>query len=196
MTFSFTERPLEAGCYEPEGIYLQMPFEKPALIVQQWGSSAIEYTDVRYNGVPLRGYPGLGFLLPHRTELYAVDSGRVTEISVEIDGFGRYIKIEHRWGESFYACLDSVQVDAGQKIERGAPIALSGWVALLNQARFHFGIRIIPYNRFDGWGGFSDPLPYLEPEFVMFADESNDSDRDYPYPPLPMAIELSNIRRP
>ena len=200
MAFTFADRPLEAGRYEPEGIYLHAPFEKPAVIVQQWGANPAEYADSRYNGVGLKGYIGLGFSLPHRTQLYSVDSGSISEISVERDGFGRYIKIEHRWGESFYAGLDSVQIDAGQKIERGTPIALSGSVAFLNQARFHFGIRIAPYNRFDGWGGFSDPLPYLDPELLLFVDETNalltESATALHYPPFPMVIEMSNMRRP
>lgn len=194
MTFKFTSQPLASGLYEPEGIYLHPPFEGRGLIVQFWGDHPEFHAQFTYNGVPLKGHIGLDFALQPGTIIFSVDKGRVMEMSNEPGGFGRYLKVEHSWGESLYAHLGDINIDAGQVIGRGALLGYSGEGNPPTIAHLHLGIRIRPYNRFDGWGGFTDPLPYLSPDNLLFPDEVSNSHATFV--PLTLALEKHGSRRP
>lgn len=187
-------QPLIAGLYEPEGIYLSTPFEGTARVSQYWAQHPDFYAQYRYNGVPLKGHIGIDFLLNVGSTLIAVDNGRVVEISFEPGGFERYIKIEHRWGESFYAHVGTVEVEAGQLVKRNDRIATSGENSHNVPPHLHFGIRITPYNRFDGWGGFTDPLPFLNPSNIVLGE--GEEGENSSFTPHPMAVEKPGMRRP
>lgn len=203
MTYKFLSRPFADGVYEPEGIYLSPLVEGDCVAVQLWGDNSEYYGQFTYNGVPLKGHNGIDFLVAPGAQVFAVDGGRITEIGEERDGLGRYVKLEHRWGESLYAHLDTILVDSGQVIERSASLALTGHFDLAGPPNrqktattyLHFAMRIKPYNRFDGWGGFVDPLPYLNPAKLQFA--TDDPLETAPaLAPHPMVRERGNMRRP
>jgi hypothetical protein len=203
MTYKFLSRPFEDGAYEPEGIYLSSPLAGNCLAVQLWGDNSGHYAQFTYNGIPMKGHNGIDFLVAPGTSVLAVDPGRVTEIGEERGGIGRYLKLEHRWGESLYAHVDAILLDAGQQVERGAAIAVVGDLDLMaaldrqkgGSTYFHFAIRIKPFNRFDGWGGFVDPLPYLNPAQLQFvADQLPEAVPTFT--PHAMVREQRNSRRP
>lgn len=194
MKYKFTTQPLASGLYEPEGIYLSTPFDGSHPIIQFWGQHPEAYAAYQYNGVPLKGHIGIDFALDPGSTLYAVDNGRVMEISHEANGFGRYLKIEHRWGESFFANIGSVSVEAGQKVKRNDAVAVSGGKGNSRRPHLHFAIRIAPFNRYDGWGGFTDPLPYMNPSNILLFEE--DFDAQEQFEPHPMAVEKPGMRRP
>lgn len=198
MTYKFVNQPLESGLYEPEGIYLSAPFDGQGRVLQPWGANPAYYAQFKYNGAPLHGHIGVDFGLPAEIALLAVDQGRVMEISYEPHGFDRYIKIEHRWGESFYAHVGEVTAESGQMIARGEQIGFSndaylGGMTTTPHFHLHFAIRVHPYNRFDGWGGFSDPLPFMDPSFLLFPTAV---DGDAQFEPPAMAVEVQGMRRP
>ncbi|MEZ4862326.1 MAG: M23 family metallopeptidase [Caldilineaceae bacterium] len=197
MSYKFLTQPLTQGVYEPEGIYLSLPLEGEAFIIQFWGEHAGEYSGFRYHGVALKGHPGLDFATKPGQTIVAVDQGRVMELGEERNGIGRYLKVEHTWGESLYGHIGDCVVDAGQQLRRGALIAYAAaeWkksAMTPTPSYLHFGIRIKPYNRFDGWGGFVDPLPYLNPTGLRLPAEG---DPPGP-PPHPMVDERPGMRRP
>ena len=188
-----------ANQYEPEGIHLTLPFEGEAVLLQGWGDNPAFHARFTYNGVPLKGHPGLDFMLPAGSGVQAVDAGRVVEISHEPGGFGRYIKLEHRWGESLYAHLGDVLVESGQRVERGRKLALTELLPRPSPPHLHLGMRVTPYNRLDGWGGFSDPLPFLYMTQTFGSAEASEEDTsdehdDSKLPP--MLQERPGIRRP
>lgn len=189
--------------FEPEGIYLALPLEGSPRLLQAFGEHPEFHARYTYNGVRLKGHIGIDLQAPAGAWVLAVDAGRVIEISVEPRGFGRYIKLEHSWGESFYAGITSPAVDAGQSVPRGHRLARIESTRSLYPTHLHFAIRITPYNRFDGWGGFCDPLPYLyAPQLETTQLESSviesNADRlksvEETLPP--MLEELPNSRRP
>lgn len=191
MSFRFATQKLNSGLYEPEGIYLQTPFEGEAIVGAGWGDQPEHYAQYVYHGIPLKGHNGIDFVISNQTKIVAADSGRVIEIGFERGGFERYLKLEHRWGESFYAFLNEIMVESGQMVTRGAPLALAG----RDSTFFHFSIRVEPFNRLDGFGGFSDPLPFLSPTDIQFAETLSDSAEQEGITHK-MIIEKPNARRP
>jgi hypothetical protein len=212
MGFKFASQKLLNGLFEPEGIYLTPPFEGDVTVLQGWGDNPQAHSAWRYNGVPLKGHPGIDVALPVGARILAMDAGKVVEISIERGGFERYIKIEHRWGESLYANLGDVLVETGQSVARGDALAHAGPLlptvppVLASAAApgrppvfLHFAVRIQPFNRYDGWGGFSDPLPYMPPGAVLLSDDGSlaASARATNGTPLhPMADDRPGLRRP
>lgn len=198
MKYKFMTQPLLAGLYEPEGIYLSTPFDGACPILQFFGQHPDHYAQYQYNSIPLKGHVGVDFGMAPGTHLYAVDNGRVMEISFEQGGFERYIKLEHRWGESFYAHIGEIAVEAGQLVKRNEHIARSGRPGGGLPPHLHFGVRVLPYNRFDGWGGFSDPLPFLNPSNILLPNPDNQEGEDgsSTFAPHPMAVERIGLRRP
>ena len=199
MSFRFATQKLTTGLYEPEGIYLQTPFAGNAMIGQAWGEHAESYGEFHYNGIPLKGHNGIDFVIPAQDRILATDRGRVVEIGIERGGYERYLKLEHRWGESFYAFLGEILVESGQHVDRGAVLATAGGIHD-EMHFFHFAIRIEPFNRLDGFGGFSDPLPYMNPADILFAEDSPESSQSatsQSVTPLhKMLIEKVQARRP
>jgi murein DD-endopeptidase MepM/ murein hydrolase activator NlpD len=150
------------------GQYLRAPFDGSYGISQLWGQNPAFYSRYNYDGVALRGHNGIDFLTPTSTLLYAVDGGEVARAEFEADGFGYFVLLRHPWGESIYAHLDGLAVTPGQVVARGQFLGMSGNSGGSTGPHLHFAIRINPYQRTDGWGGFSDPLPYLPPSsFVL-----------------------------
>lgn len=198
MSFRFATQKLNTGLYEPEGIYLQSPFEGTAEIGVGWGEFADEYNEFHYNGIPLKGHNGIDFIILPNTKIFATDRGRVIEVGMERGGYERYLKIEHRWGESFYAFLDEIVVESGQLLERGATIATAGGV-FQNERFFHFAVRISPFNRLDGFGGFVDPLPFMNPSDIILPEavlENGEAFSAKSKPLHQMLIEKIHSRRP
>lgn len=152
-----------------ENRWLGAPYAGSFGISQLWGERPWVYSRFTYDGVPLKGHNGIDFLTPTGTQLTAIDGGVVADaILGDPGGFGNYVKLTHSWGESLYAHMDSVAVTKGQTLTRGEVIGTSGNTGFSGGPHLHFAIRINPYVRGDGWGGFSDPLPYMNPtDFVL-----------------------------
>ena len=146
------------------GVYLSAPFPGTFDISQLWGENAAYYARYSYDGVPLLGHNGIDFLTPEGTPVLATDGAVVQQVGFEQGGFGNYVLLRHPWGESIYAHLSSVDVSQGQQLAAGQVIGRSGNTGGSTGPHLHFAIRIDPYSRTDGWGGYSDPLPYLAPE--------------------------------
>lgn len=184
--------------YEPEGMFLTLPVEGSARILQGWGDNPDYHNRFTYNGIQLKGHPGIDFEAAGGAWVLATDAGRVTEISIEPGGFGQYVKLEHAWGESLYAHVTTAAVDSGQAVARGQRLARVELSRRPYSSHLHFAIRIVPYNRFDGWGGFSDPLAYLYlPEQIASADMAEAGDWRVRHDELPpMLVERPGIRRP
>ena len=194
MKYRFATRPIETGLFEPEGIYLSTPFDGSHQVIQFFGQHPNYYAQFRYNSTALKGHPGIDFAMPPDTDIFAVDDGRVMEISNEIGGIERYIKIEHRWGESLYAHVSAIHVESGQRIRRNQRIASSGLNRHNVTPHLHFAIRTTPYNRLDGWGGFSDPLPFLNPANIILPEAEDEAEQSVIL--HPMADEKPAMRRP
>lgn len=140
------------------------PIARPDLrrVTQAFGARPEYYSQFKIDGVPLRGHEGTDFGTPVGSSVVAVAGGRVAEVADQGDkGYGKYIKIVHVWGETVYAHLSDQMVAVGEIVSRGRVIGLSGNTGNSSGPHLHFGLRINPFNRKDGWGGYTNPAPYL-----------------------------------
>lgn len=188
-----------ANQYEPEGIFLAYPVEgEETAVLQGWAENPVYHSQFTYNGTRLKGHPGVDLMAAPGASILAADQGRVVEISLDSAGLGRYVKVEHRWGESLYAQLGAIVVESGQGIKSGQVIAQAETFSRSHPIHLHFAIRIHPFNRFDGWGGFSDPTPYLYvAELKRFSETDMDDDVLNEQTNVPsMRIEKPGMRRP
>ena len=180
MKYRFATRPLETGLYEPEGIYLSTPFDNSYQVIQFFGQHPDHYAqytlqqheaarDIRASISPCRRARTSSRWTTAASRRSATSRG----------GFERYIKVEHRWGESFYAHLGEIRVEAGQRIKRNEHIAQSGPNRYGVVPHLHFAIRTNPYNRLDGYGGFTDPLPFLNPANIILPEDLDEAERGH-----------------
>lgn len=167
MPLEFDEPSLSHNTYESEGIYLSAPFEARRPVIQGWGENPQIYAQYRIGGLPLRGHNGVDFDLPRGTRILAVDSGQVVEVGNDRSGYGRFLVLQHWWGESLYAHLQGFNVESGERCLRGQLLGFAGNSGVSAQPHLHLGIRILPYDRFDGWGGYTNPLPFMDPNAIL-----------------------------
>lgn len=130
-------------------------------ITQKFGENPADYSRFKVDGVALKGHNGLDFGTPEGVRVVAVAAGRVVEAAFDGLGYGWYVKLSHYWGESLYAHLNGTMVLVGDQVVAGAVIGASGNTGNSTGPHLHFALRVTPFSRADGWGGFIDPLPYL-----------------------------------
>lgn len=147
--------------------YLGQPYQGTFGIAQLWGENPQIYRTITYDGIPLIGHNGIDFLTPVGTPILAVDNGVIEQVLYnDPTGFGHFVKVRHGWGEALYAHLSRIDVQVGQQVVRGNVLGATGNTGFVFGSHLHFAIRINPYSRTDGWGGFSDPLPYMNPASI------------------------------
>ena len=169
-------------------IVVGKPFDGVGAVTQWWGSNPDFYSQFNYDGVPLRGHNGIDFGVTAGTPLRAVDAGRVKRSDFEEGGFGNFVLLEHTWGESLYAHMTERTVAEGDTVQAGQFIGPSGNSGAGTGPHLHFGIRIQPYRRTDGWGGFCDPKPFMDPAYLVQSRART--------APTPMAPETPDMQRP
>jgi len=143
-------------------INLGVPYTGNHPISQLWGENQRLYSGFKYDGVPLRGHNGIDIATPIGTPIVAADAGTVSNVEFQIGGYGNWVRVSHRWGHSDYAHLNRATVRVGQAVGKGDVLGESGNTGNSTGPHLHFSIRIDPYYRGDGWGGFCDPLPFMD----------------------------------
>lgn len=169
------QKPQEKPAKKPQKyIGLVHPVETPdyRIVTQPFGVNREYYSQFSYDGVPLLGHHGVDFATPVGSNIVAADTGKVVEAQDDPQGWGLYVKLKHSWGETLYAHLSRVWVNVGQEVIYGESIGLSGNSGNSTGPHLHFGIRVNPYRRDDGWGGFSDPMYYLQESGVVPSPDS------------------------
>ena len=142
-----------------------LPFRGAFPLTQAFGENPHLYR--RFH---LPGHNGLDWGMPEGQEILAVDEGVVIRVVESPDGFGKYVKIQHAWGQSLYAHLSEFKVVFNQPVKQGDVIGLSGNTGFSTGPHLHFGMRIKPYDKNDGWYGYTNPQRYLQwPEAGVIA---------------------------
>lgn len=110
----------------------------------------------------LLGHNGVDYAVPVGTPVFSLDNGIAVEIGNDTGGYGLYVKVAHSWGESLYAHLSQQVVVRNQQVASGQQIGVSGNTGNSTGPHLHFGVRINPNLRDDGWNGHSDPQPFID----------------------------------
>lgn len=177
-------------------IRLSKPFAGSYRVTQLFGDRPEFYKQFSYDGVPLRGHNGVDFGAPVGTDVLATDDGEVVQVGYEARGFGYFVKLKHPWGESLYAHMKSVSVKEEAKVRRGDVLGPSGNTGNSSGPHLHFGIRILPFTRGDGWGGCCDPIPFMDPKDVIIPDHIRSPHAAVGQPPPGMAPDDPGRERP
>lgn len=153
-------------------ITIANPFlDKTYPITQRFGDNPGDYSD--YGLIAHNGYD---FGCPLNAGLYGVCIGVVGKIGIEMDGYGKYVRINTSWGRVIYAHLTEICVEVGQQINPGDFIGRSGNTGNSTGPHLHLEVRInglesngyngaVDYAEYtDGWldgtaGGSSQPIP-------------------------------------
>ncbi len=156
---------------------IDFPVRPDAHISQRFGENPDVYRQIRVAGARLQGHNGVDFAVAFEP-VYAAFDGFIVEADDEgksVPGFGKYIKLVDanatgnsaaalRASSSYhavYAHLSRIDVKLGQRVKAGQQIGISGNTGWSTGPHLHFGLRIKPYKRNDGWGGYVDPMPHL-----------------------------------
>src|SRR5206468_816352 len=79
------------------------------------------------DGFSPRGHSGIDIAAPEGTLVVAADTGEVLKAYWDQDGYGGLIIIAHPSGyETWYGHLDSIDVEKGDRVNRGQRIGLMG----------------------------------------------------------------------
>lgn len=113
-----------------------------------------------------RYHPVLGYIRPHKGIDFGCDRGTPVfatgDATVELasasgynGGYGKQVLLDHDFGyKTRYAHLDKVLVKAGERVQRGQIIALTGNTGLSRGAHLHYeviykGVHVNPINYFN-----------------------------------------------
>ena len=167
-----------------------LPFRGNYPLTQGFGLNPTDYAKFG-----IKGHNGLDYGLPTGTQVIAPHGGKVIEVTNDPAGYGNYIKIENDKEGSVMAHLKVFQVQVGQEVNEGQPIALSDNTGNSTGPHLHWGYFTKPRNRQNGYAGFIDQLPLLfkpsEPMATITQKELNQiiKDRDSHWNNLQLATD-------
>lgn len=138
---------------------LCFPLNLPFTITQKWDEGK-----TFYETIGLKGHNGWDFGVPIGTPVYATHEGIIQfadidstmSLTIGIDTLDKKYR-------SLYCHLSELKVKAGDHVQRGQLIALSG-----NTGRYttgphlHFGLRPLPANMGNGYNGATDPSSFFD----------------------------------
>ncbi|MDX1301550.1 M23 family metallopeptidase [Photobacterium sp.] len=102
-----------------------------------------------------RQHRGIDFLVNTGTRVYATADGVIGTVRPSRKGSGNFLKVQHAFGfTTSFSHLKSFKVKAGDFVEKGDLIALSGNTGLSSGPHLHYEVRFV--------GRALDPLTFVE----------------------------------
>ena len=87
-------------------------------------------------------HAGMDFTADRGTPIYATGSGTVIQADAASSGYGKHIRIDHRYGYvTLYAHMSKMNVKVGQKVKRGDVIGYVGNSGLSAGPHCHYEVR-------------------------------------------------------
>jgi len=134
------------------------PFRGDFKVTQVFGVNPADYAKFG-----LKGHNGIDYATPTGTDILAPHAGKILEVGWDPSGYGTYIKVESAIEGSVLAHLKQSLVQVGDTVMEGALIGKSDNTGNSTGPHLHWGYYRIPRNRQNGYGGFIDQMPYLNP---------------------------------
>lgn len=111
---------------------------------------------------PYRGHMGIDFRA-REVSVYAAAAGKVRIGNQGNYGYGKFIQITHPDGsETMYGHLSQQLVKEGEWVLCSQRIGISGNTGFSDAPHLHFGYRPHNYNKNNGFGGYVNPLLYMD----------------------------------
>lgn len=135
-------------------------------IEQGWSVKKTQTLDFRGRGLTYNSHNGTDFSIPVGSTVCTAAAGEVVEVHSQFNRGGLKIYIDHGNGlMTTYAHLAKNIVNVGDVVERGQPIAISGYSGIDAMVSFPFGI---PHVHFNVWlnGESIDPFPHNGKESI------------------------------
>jgi len=156
--------------------HTQTPIEKG------WSVKITQVRDFRGKNLTYDSHNGTDYAVPIGTTLLASAPGRVIRVISEFNRGGLKIYIDH--GQGLITCcahLARAKVKEGDVVQRGQPIAITGYSGLDGFITFPWGV---PHTHYNVWlnGVPVDPFPY-EDEHGKHASLFRGGDSPLPYSP-------------
>lgn len=136
--------------------HTQTPIEKG------WSVQKTQVLDFRGKGLTYNSHNGTDFAIPIGSTVCTAAPGEVVSIRSEFNRGGKKIFIDHGNGlMTTYAHLARILVKVGDLVQRGQPIALSGYSGIDGMITYPFGV---PHLHFNVWLNCQpiDPFPYSD----------------------------------
>lgn len=115
-----------------------------------------------YTPYGLEGHDGIDFAVSQGTKVYAPHDGTVYNGTENLAG--KYVYLDNGKEVSLLAHLNRWIVESGVKVKEGQHVGYSGNTGYSIGAHLHWGYFRHPRNNGNGFGGYIDPLKYLEGE--------------------------------
>lgn len=128
-----------------------------------------------YRAYRLPGHSGIDVAAPEGTPVCAAAAGRVCQVENRLDGYGRFLRIDHDGFFTLYAHLSAVLVSLGQALAASEVIGRVGWSGNVRDANgqrspaaahLHFELHL-PGNGAPGYGDCVDPLSYWQRQAAL-----------------------------
>lgn len=131
---------------------LQTPFQGSYAVTQPFGPTSLAM-EPSYDGYA-HFHTGIDYGLPSGTAVDAAAPGRVVAAGWDNSGFGYRVIVDHGNGvQTLYGHLEQITVAAGQQVQAGMQLGLSGSTGNSSGPHLHFGV--------EKDGQWVDPASYL-----------------------------------
>ncbi len=147
--------------YIPKTVIITNLFNHTQTPIEEgWSVAKTQTRDFRGKNLTYNSHNGTDFAIPVGSTVCTAAPGEVVSIRSEFNRGGKKIFIDHGHGlMTTYAHLARVIVKLGDVVQRGQPIALSGYSGIDGMITFPFGV---PHVHFNVWLNCEpvDPFPY------------------------------------
>ena len=132
----------------PRTIIISNLFNRtPTPTEEGWSVQKTQTLDFRGRKLTYNSHNGTDFAIPVGTTVQTAAAGKVVAILSQLNRGGLKIFIDHGQGlMNCYAHLARALVNVGDVIDRGAPIALSGYSGIDGMITYPFGIPHVHFN--------------------------------------------------
>jgi murein DD-endopeptidase len=132
----------------PRTIIISNLFNRtPTPTEEGWSVQKTKTHDFRGRKLTYNSHNGTDFAIPVGTTVQTAAAGKVVAILSQLNRGGLKIFIDHGQGlMNCYAHLARALVNVGDVIDRGAPIALSGYSGIDGMITYPFGIPHVHFN--------------------------------------------------
>ena len=132
----------------PRTIIISNLFNRtPTPFEEGWSVQKTKTHDFRGRKLTYNSHNGTDFAIPVCTAVQTAAAGKVVAILSQLNRGGLKIFIDHGQGlMTCYAHLARALVNVGDVIDRGAPIALSGYSGIDGMITYPFGIPHVHFN--------------------------------------------------